>query len=64
MAIVIMKEKSLFLAGSFHSVREPHSVFDGTMRESKAFCENLNAKLTSNWYYPVKVKLDKPGDTK
>lgn len=62
MAIVIMKEKSLFLAGSFHSIREPHSVFDGTMRESKAFCEDLNAKATLNKYYPVRVKLDKPGD--
>jgi len=62
-AIVIMKEKSLFLAGSFHSVREPHSVFDGTIREAKAFCEDLNAKATLNRYYPVRVKLDKLGDT-
>ena len=63
MAIVIMKEKSTFLAGSFYSVREPHSVFDGTVREAKAFCEGLNAKATLNKYYPVSVKLDKPVDT-
>ena len=64
MSIVIMKEKSLFLAGSFHSVCEPHSVFDGTIREAKAFCEDLNAKATMNKYYPVRVKLDKPVDAK
>lgn len=64
MAIVIMKEKSLFLAGSFHSIHEPHSVFEGTIREAKAFCEDLNAKATLNKYYPLIVKLDKPGDTK
>lgn len=63
MAIVVMKEKSLFLACSFHSIREPHSVFEGTMREAKAFCEGLNAKATLNKYHPVRVKLDKPGDT-
>ena len=62
MAIVIMKEKSLFLAGSFHSVREPHSVFDGPMHDAKDFCEGLNEKATLNKYYPVRVKLDKPGD--
>ena len=59
-----MKEKSTFLAGSFYSVREPHSVLDGTIREAKAFCEDLNGKATLNNYYPVMVKLDKPGDTK
>ena len=64
MPIVIMKEKSTFLAGSFYSVREPHSVFDGTIREAKAFCEDLNEKATLSNYYPVRVKLDKPGDTK
>ena len=64
MPIVIMKEKSTFLAGSFYSVREPHSVFDGTIREAKSFCEDLNAKATLNKYYPVRVKLDKPGDAK
>lgn len=63
MSIVIMKEKSIFLAGSFHSIREPHSVFEGTMREAKAFCEDLNAKATLNKYQPVRVKLDRPGDT-
>jgi len=61
--IVIMKEKSTFLAGSFYSVHEPHSVFDGTIREAKAFCEDLNAKATLNRYYHVRVKLDKLGDT-
>ena len=64
MPIVIMKEKSTFLAGSFYSVREPHSVFDGTIRDAKAFCEDLNGKATLNKYYPVRVKIDKPGDTK
>lgn len=64
MPIVIMKEKSTFLAGSFYSVREPHSVFDGTIREAKEFCEDLNEKATLNKYYPVKVKSDRPGDTK
>ena len=63
MTIVIMKEKSLFLAGSFHSIREPRSVFDGTMREANAFCEGLNEKATLNKYYPVRVKLEKPVDT-
>lgn len=63
MSIVIMKEKSIFLAGSFHSIREPHSVFEGAMREAKAFCEDLNAKATLNKYYHVRVKLDKLGDT-
>lgn len=60
MAIVIMKEKSIFLAGSFHSIHEPHSVFDGTMKHANAFCQDLNKKATTNTYYAVKVKTCKP----
>ena len=58
MAIVIMKERHDFLLGV--TAFAPHSVFEGNMREAKAFCKDLNAKATLNKYYPVRVKHDKP----
>jgi hypothetical protein len=61
MPIVIMKKEHFFVSGA--SVA-PHRVFDGTMKQARTFCSDLNKRSTINTYYAVRVTLDKPGDTK
>lgn len=38
----------------------PKCVFDGTMKDAKAYCDELNKKATKNYYEPVRVDLKKP----